>query len=48
LPEFVLVLAQLRDVLAAKDSAVMPKEHDDADILFPKRAEANLTAARFR
>ena len=28
-PECLLLIAQLRDVLAAEDSAVVPKEYDD-------------------
>ena len=34
-PEFCLVFAQLRDVLAAKDSAIMPKEDDHGDTVLP-------------
>ena len=34
--ELVLVLAQLRDVLAAEDSAVMPQEDNYGRILFPE------------
>jgi len=33
--------AQLRDVLAAKDSAVVAKENQDGGIVFQKRAEAD-------
>jgi hypothetical protein len=36
------VLAQLRDVFAAEDSAVMAKEDQDGGIAFPERAEADL------
>ena len=39
-----LVLAQLRDVLAAKDSAVVAKKDEDGGIGFPERAEANAFA----
>jgi hypothetical protein len=39
--EGLLVFAQLRDVLAAKDSAVMAEENQDSGIRFPKQAEAN-------
>jgi hypothetical protein len=39
--EGLLVFAQLRDMLAAKDSAVMAKEDDNGGIVFPERAEAN-------
>ena len=42
--EGLLVLAQLRDVLAAKDSAVVAKEDEDGGIRFPERAEANAFA----
>jgi hypothetical protein len=34
-PEVVLVFAQLRDVLAAKDSAIMPKEDDHGGTVLP-------------
>ena len=36
-----LVFAQLRDVLAAKDSAVVAKEDEDGGIRFPERAQAD-------
>jgi hypothetical protein len=39
--EGLLVLAQLRDVLAAEDSAVVPKKDEDGGIRFPERAEAD-------
>jgi len=39
--EGLLVLAQLRDVFAAEDSAVMAKEDENGGIRLPKRAEAN-------
>jgi hypothetical protein len=39
--EGLLVLAQLRDVLAAEDSAVVAKKDEDGGIRFPERAEAN-------
>ena len=42
--EGLLVLAQLRDVLAAEDSAVVPKKDEDGGIRFPERAEANAFA----
>ena len=42
--EIVFTLAQLRDEVAAEDSAVVAKEHDDGGCLFPKRAEANVCA----
>jgi hypothetical protein len=34
-PEVVLVFAQLRDVLAAKDSAIMPKDDNHGDTVLP-------------
>jgi hypothetical protein len=46
--ELVLVLAQLRDVLTAEDSAVMPQEDNHRGMVLPRRAEANVTAAGFR
>jgi hypothetical protein len=46
--ELALVLAQLRDVLATDDSAVMPQEDDNGRILFPERAESDFTAVSFR
>jgi len=39
-----LVFAQLRDVLAAEDSAVVAKENQDGGIVFPERAEPDLLA----
>jgi hypothetical protein len=39
-----LAFAQLRDVLAAKDSAIMPKKDDHGGIVLPQRAEANFVA----
>jgi hypothetical protein len=36
--EFLLVLAQLRDMLAAKNSSVVTKEHNDGRVVFPQRA----------
>jgi hypothetical protein len=39
--EGLLVFAQLRDVLAAKDSAVMAEEDEDDGTRFPERAETN-------
>jgi hypothetical protein len=44
--EGLLVLAQLRDVLAAEDSAVMAEENEDSGIRFPERAEADGFAER--
>ena len=42
--EGLLVFAQLRDVLAAEDSAVMAEEDEDNGVGFPERAEADLVA----
>jgi hypothetical protein len=39
--EGLLVFAQLRDVLAAKDSAVVAQEDKDGGIAFPEGAEAD-------
>jgi hypothetical protein len=41
--DFGLMLAQLRDVLAAKYSAVMPQKNDDRWLRLPQRAEAHGT-----
>jgi hypothetical protein len=46
--EFVFVFAQLRDMLAAEDSTVVPQEDNDGGIGLPQRAEADIAAARFR
>jgi hypothetical protein len=40
--------AQLRDVLAAEDSAVVPQEDHNGTALLPKRTEADFAAAGFR
>ena len=40
-PERLLVRAQLRDMLAAEDSAVVSKKYDYGGSLLPQRAEAN-------
>jgi len=42
--EGLLVIAQLRHVLAAKDSAVVAKEDEDGGIIFPEGAETDLPA----
>jgi hypothetical protein len=39
-----LVFAQLRDVFAAEDSAVVAEENQDGGIVFPERAEPDLLA----
>lgn len=41
--DFGLMLAQLRDVLAAEHSAVMAQENDDGRLRLPQRAEAHGT-----
>jgi hypothetical protein len=40
--ERLLVLAQLRDVLAAKDSTVVPEEYQDSWLLGPQRPKQHL------
>lgn len=40
--KFRFMLAQLRDVLPAEDSAVMPEERDYGGLVFPQRSEADL------
>jgi hypothetical protein len=35
------VFAQLRDMLAAEDSSIVPQENDDRGFAFPERAQAN-------
>jgi hypothetical protein len=44
--ELLLVLAQLRDVLAAKYSPVVAKKDHDGGTLLPQRAKPNLIAFR--
>ena len=39
-----LVFAQLRDVLAAKDSAIVAKKDDDGGIALPQRTETDFAA----
>jgi hypothetical protein len=39
--EGLLVFAQLRDVLAAEDSAVVAEEDEDGGVILPERAEAD-------
>jgi hypothetical protein len=46
--KFLLVRAQLRDVLTAKNSAVMTKEYDHCGTALPQRAEANLISFAIR
>ena len=38
-PEFIFMVTQLRNMLAAKDSTVMAEEHDNGGTMFPQRAE---------
>lgn len=42
--ELLLVLAQLRDMLAAEDSTVVPQEDNYGRIVLPQRAEPDITA----
>jgi len=46
--ELLFVLAQLRDVLAAEDSPVMPKKHHHSGALLPQGPEPHLTSVRIR
>lgn len=46
--EFILVLAQLRDVLTAEDSSVMTKENYHRRALLPQRPEAQLAVIGIR
>jgi hypothetical protein len=39
--EFRLVFTQLRDVLAAENSTIVPKKNDDCGPLFPQRTKAD-------
>jgi hypothetical protein len=41
--ERLLVLAQLRDMLAAEDSPVVPQENQNGRLILPKRAELDLS-----
>jgi hypothetical protein len=43
-----LVFAQLRDMLAAEESAVVPEENEDRRLPLPQRSEANLPAVDIR
>ena len=43
--DLVLMLAQLRDILAAEDSTVVSQEDHDSGIPLPERAETNFIAA---
>ena len=44
--EIALMLAQLRGVLAAEDSAVVPQEDNHGGVLVPQRSETDLLAPR--
>jgi hypothetical protein len=46
--DFTLMLAQLRDVLAAEHSAVVAQEDDDGRLRLPQRAETNRTFVGIR
>ena len=46
--DFTLMLAQLRDMLAAEHSAVMAQEYDDSRLRLPQRAEPNWTLVGIR
>jgi hypothetical protein len=47
LVKLTLVLAQLRDMLAAENSSVVTKKNDDRETLLPQRAEPNFTPSGF-
>jgi hypothetical protein len=47
-PDFTLMLAQLRDVLAAKHSAVVTQKNDDRWLRLPQRTEAHGTLVGIR
>ena len=42
--EHFLVFAQLRDVLVAKNSAIVTKEDDDREIVLPQRTQTDFLA----
>jgi hypothetical protein len=44
LEEGLLVFAQLRDVLAAKYSSIVPKKNDNGRLTLPQRSQSNLLA----
>jgi|SRR5277367_1760287 len=46
--EFLLMFAQLRDVLAAEDSSIMAQKHDDGRVALPQRAQADVLAVGVR
>jgi hypothetical protein len=47
-PESLLVFAQLRDMLAAKDSSIMPQKNDHARLAGPQRSQPRLLAIGIR
>jgi hypothetical protein len=46
--EGLLLFAQLRDVLAAKDSAIVAKKNDDGGLALPQKAQADFAAVGVR
>lgn len=44
IPKSLLMFAQLRDVLAAKNSSVMAEKNEDRGVGLPKRSQENFTA----
>lgn len=48
IPDFPLMFAQLRDVLTAEDSTVMPKKDQYGWTVFPKRTELAVAPIRVR
>jgi hypothetical protein len=46
IPDLSFVFTQLRDVLSAEDSTVMPQENQHRSPMLPKRAELHITARR--
>jgi hypothetical protein len=47
-PESLLVFAQLRDVLAAEDSSIVPQKHHHRWLPLPQRSQTKLLAKRIR
>jgi hypothetical protein len=46
LEKFVLVCAQLRDMLAAKNSSIMPQKYHHRSLILPQRAQPNFAPQR--
>jgi hypothetical protein len=44
--EFFFVCAQLRDVLAAENSTIVPQKHHHRPSVLPKRTELHVTPVR--